>query len=231
MFTQLDQVGQYFGQAVGQEPVSESSIVAGRATNLRFRVSLLPNDGDLMTSGFRGGRSRSFNPRDASRERRAMRSNVFAVSLMIGLGWGVAAATSTVVAAVWTAVVLAPGATPTQFLASVPIVFAASVWALICACVFAIFPIGPTAAALAWPLYRARVASRWAYAAAGTVSSATAPALVLVVEAWNPQLVRLSDLIPFRVDNADLIVASWFASVGTFAGYMAGRRIECALTV
>ncbi len=97
---------------------------------------------------------------------------------------------------------------------------------MIAGSVLAIFPIGPVAALLAWPLYRAGVRARSAYAAVGAISALAAPLLFAVIEKANPEIVRLSDLLMFPVDSPTMVVIGWFALIGAFSGVMAARALR-----
>ncbi len=98
--------------------------------------------------------------------------------------------------------------------------------AMIAAAVLAVFPIGPTAALLAWPLYRAGVTAGWVYAVVGALSALVAPLVIFAIEIVNPEIIRLSDLSPFLLDTPMTIIEGCFALVGAFGGIMAVRVLR-----
>jgi hypothetical protein len=80
-----------------------------------------------------------------------------------------------------------------------------------------VFPAGPVAALLGWMIYRAGVASPWAYAVAGAIAASSATGLVLY----------LFHAIDYRADGTLwMLFAQLLPLMGGFGAYMGGRAIK-----
>lgn len=136
----------------------------------------------------------------------------FAGSLALGLLWGAIAAAGAldamIVGVIAASATFSFGLIPNALLT----LGLVALITIVCAAALALFPIGPLAALLAWPLYRAGVTSAWAYAIAGAMAAAYVPLLLLAISFANS-----------ATDPPHPIVFAWFAMAGAVGGYVAGR--------
>src|SRR5262245_35300420 len=102
-------------------------------------------------------------------------ATVFVRALLLGLLWGIVAAT------VFGGIAMAL-ATPTltrSVQQALRIILETAVWTAMTASILALFPIGPVAGLIAWQTYRRGILAGWVYALTGALAALCAPLFLL----------------------------------------------------
>lgn len=154
---------------------------------------------------------------------------------LIGLGWGIVAATVTITVSL-AAVMFASLPSLAAAATTMPMLMIGAFYGLAVSIVLVIVLIGPLSALLAWPLYRMKVTRAWPYVSVGALSAVSVPVFVIAMNfgqgAAGSTYARPSDLLPlFLSSSADFISSSllllaWFALIGAFAGGMTARALR-----